>query len=104
MDTKTLIDEYCQVTGRPVFTITVDEFIKLKQVSTVATLNPLPMTKTPVVKQPEPHTATIQAIPEHVAKVQPRVVGNPIDASINSVPTKATNTNIALEMLKSIKG
>ena len=32
MGVNEIIDEYCQITGRPKFTITIDEFLKLKQV------------------------------------------------------------------------
>lgn len=33
MDVKELVEGYCQVTGRPTFTITVDEYIKFHQVA-----------------------------------------------------------------------
>lgn len=31
MDVKEFVDEYCQITGRPAYTITVDEFLKIKE-------------------------------------------------------------------------
>ena len=31
MNVKEFVDEYCQITGRPAYTITVDEFLKIKE-------------------------------------------------------------------------
>ena len=49
MDVKTLVEGYCQVTGRPAFTITVDEYLKFAQSTLLETS--VPFSKQVVVQE-----------------------------------------------------
>lgn len=131
-DIKALVDGYCQITGRPAFTITVDEFIKFHQLSRFR--SPLSSTspeKAPEIvtkKQEETPTLSVETLPkiseettEKVAEVTPAPEGikskevkeSPITKPSSQIVPKKENVptkneprqnNIALEMLKSIKG
>ena len=115
MEVNEIIDEYCQITGRPKFTITIDEFLKLKQV-----LGDVHNQKAPTQAMNEQmvFAAKNQDLPgkkvssleqnEKAAKVTPIFLKeeglNKQESSPITNPIKQNQTSSALELLKSIKG
>ena len=121
-DIKALVDGYCQITGRPAFTITVDEFIKFHQLSRFRSPLSSPTTEKVVEKEnpvvpsvakqtPSEETKAVRTAEENpstatVKEDKPKPEPKPVISETKTVPTKETpvKNNIALEMLKSIKG
>ena len=124
MGVNEIIDEYCQITGRPKFTITIDEFLKLKQV-VGDTLNQ--KSPTQAINEQIVFAAKSQDLPgkkanasEQGEKTSPleqnekAIKVTPIflkeeglkkqELSPMTNPIKQNQTSSALELLKSIKG
>lgn len=115
MGVNEIIDEYCQITGRPKFTITIDEFLKLKQVVGDTRNQKIP---TQVMNEQMVFAAESQNLPgkkvssleqnEKAVKVTPIFLKeeglNKQESSPITNPIKQNQTSSALELLKSIKG
>lgn len=112
MGVNEIIDEYCQITGRPKFTITIDEFLKLKQVVGDTRNQKIPTqvineqmvfaTKNPDLpsKKDEQNERAIKATPIFLKEEGL----NKQESSPTTNPIKQNQTSSALELLKSIKG
>jgi hypothetical protein len=130
MEVKDLVEGYCQVTGRPTFTITVDEYIKFHQ---LAMLNQprmerytIPTKEVEVQKAHEISLEQSEKVPVDVtqkvdtpqkALEEPffsRESGNIVEKTLpiqvkptstkKEPPKKVDNMQVALAMLKSIQG
>ena len=127
---KVLVDGYCQITGRPAFTITVDEYIKFHQ---LASCNQQAMVSTSIVanneqivnqlqekklespstynksqnenieqtKVEQPSQLAIKKESSFRKEEKPKVV---VTESKPKQMEKKSQEQTALEMLKSIKG
>ena len=112
MGVNEIIDEYCQITGRPKFTITIDEFLKLKQV-----LGDVRNQKAPTQAMNEQMVFAVenQNLPSKKDEQNEKAIeSTPIflkEEGLNKQklspmtnPIKQNQTSSALELLKSIKG
>lgn len=115
-EVKTLLEEYCSLTGRPAATITVSEFLELRavvQVSPVARVVSSPkkveeqtFQNVEIIEQPREDSDEVLGKPvEMEAHVAPKVEEiAPPKRQESKKPVGASNMENALAMLKSISG
>lgn len=119
MDVKTLVEGYCQVTGRPAFTITVDEYLKFAQSTLVETA--APFNRRAVVVQEERNFETPKDFETPKEEQMPIPIQKEEQVSLKEEPFRPTEKktveakpverkpetekkSMALAMLKSVKG
>lgn len=122
---KSLVEGYCQLTGRPAFTITVDEYIKFHEVvlKSQGVVEPVvcPTKEQPLSKEEplEAEGAKVESDKTFIGKEGVNTEEKPISSQNSAIlrqekeqvtpakreaPRNVGNKNVALELLKSIQG
>jgi hypothetical protein len=118
MNVNELVENYCQITGRPAFTITVDEYIKFHQVARFNAPKEIVYTnevevqkkekkeKKEVIEEVKPTSKKEEVSLSSLAKPKMEREGELKPLAKTSVETKTEKkpTVSALDMLKSIQG
>lgn len=119
MDVKELVEGYCQLTGRPSFTITVDEYIKFHQVAllnsprmerNVSSIKEKEMAREKTIVKEEPNKVEEKPIvfSKENYKIDEKSLSNKKEETPSikeeGTPKKIDNRQVALKLLKSIQG